>query len=266
MSIQTPSFRDRLKFIFTGKDGAGVGFFDRFVLGGMLGAQGAWVARPDDKREKMVLDILEDLSKERGIATPKLIVYKSDIPNAASIASGNVVIGTNLMDIMTPDQIRAVMGHELSHHRHRSRDLPVMLGMPIAYDVAREVVYHKMENAGMKDKKYAVAFAVVDGVGLVAANIALPLAYMRSLEYEADKEGAELGQPKHMIGALESLQKRSHQILKERNPHFKPHKQSGWMSWLNSHPPTASRIERLKAMEEHPVSEQETLHNHSLSR
>jgi len=244
------TFLQKLGYIFAPADSKGVGFFDRLVLIGALGADDAWRARADQPAEKFLSDTVAKLSAKMGISPPpQIIVYKSDVPNAASIVSGNIVIGSNILEIMTPGQIEAVMGHELSHHRHRGRDMPILLGIPLAYDVISEVLRAQMWRSSSPTSKIAVATAHT--VGLYGANVVLPMGYMRQLEFEADKEGAWFtGRPQDMRGALEALERRGSQLQEERkkaNPTLQPKRPPRWYEL--SHPPTPQRLERLNRLE-----------------
>lgn len=259
MAEQKKTFLEKLRYIFAPADAKGVGFFDRLALTALLGAQDAWMARPDDPKEKQVLDAVAGLAPRMGVSRPpKIIIYQSNVPNAASILTGSVVVGTNLMEIMNPGQIEAVLGHELAHHRHRPRDLPALLGTPLAYDVGMEFIRPGlMRGAGPNQR---LAFAAVESVGWGAANFLAPLAYMRSLEFEADREGARFtGRTQDMIGALEALDKRINEIHKEKQaqkPMTAAKTPPVWMKYLRTHPPTSERIARLMALDDTSDSRQ----------
>lgn len=250
---------EKLGQIFAPADAKGVSFIDRFVLYLLLGADDVWVARPENPAEKKLMDVVADMSLKMNIAKPpRLVIYTSPKPNAASLATGSIAVGTAMFEVMTPPELEAVIGHELAHHRHRSRDLPVMLGIPLVYDAASSAIAGSNPYRNMS-RQSRLAYRAADSVGLLATNVLIPLAYTRSIEYEADKEAAEYtGRPQDMIGALKALERRSRIINELRN---KPARQeSSWSQYFQTHPPTASRIERLQQQE------QQMLSNESVSR
>lgn len=252
------TFFQNLGYIFNPPDARGVGLLDRCVLT-RLGVDNAWQARPEVPAEKHLIDSTAALSRRMGIATPpKVLLYDSAIPNAASLITGSLLVATNLMDIMTPGQVDAVMGHELSHHRHRGRDVPVTLGLPLAYDALTLGVGWK--NLGVMDPKSRLAFSTISSIGVGATNIVIPRAWQRNSEYEADWEGATAtGRPGDMAGALEALGRRIQQLRleaamrpetkSERPLRTAPHAESIWERITRTHPPMSSRIARMRQLE-----------------
>jgi Zn-dependent protease with chaperone function len=63
----------------------------------------------------------------------------TSIVNAASVGGRGIFFTTGIMKRMPDEQIRAVVGHELGHHRHVFRDQPVLLAIEAAISFAGEV-------------------------------------------------------------------------------------------------------------------------------
>ncbi len=114
------------------------GEVSRTVKNSDLKGMHIWVARPSEPREKELLDILNETCLEMGIKkVPKLLIYANYIPNAASEGhTSEIMFSTDLLENMSlpePDpktgkllmhnEVKAVMGHELDHHKHLFRDL-----------------------------------------------------------------------------------------------------------------------------------------------
>ncbi len=78
---------------------------------------GARVAGKGDHEElgKWVADVCST----EGIPRPKLVIVNSDIPGASAVAVPGeqpaVFVTTNLMEILNPRQLRAMIAHELGH-------------------------------------------------------------------------------------------------------------------------------------------------------
>ncbi|MDE3060542.1 MAG: M48 family metalloprotease [Pseudomonadota bacterium] len=241
MVARRKSFLDKLLYVVAPGDARGVGFFDRMVLAA-TGAEDAWAARRSDPREARVMDMVAAQSARAGMKPPKLIVYQSHVPNAFSIYSGNLAVGTNLLDIMTPQQVAAVMGHELAHHSHIGRDASVTLGLPMAGGAAvAGAVPYAWRNRSAKNR---LAFVAAATAGLGACMV-LPRAWQRSCELEADQESVEKfgHRPEAMAGALESLQQRMAELHKNRPPSSMP---QVVRDLLATHPPLKLRIDLLK--------------------
>jgi heat shock protein HtpX len=77
--------------------------------------------------------VVETLSKKSGIKTPRLMKAKIPIPNAfaygSPIAGSRVAVTTGLLETLEPEEVEAVIGHELGHLKHR--DVQVMMFVSI---------------------------------------------------------------------------------------------------------------------------------------
>lgn len=67
-------------------------------------------------------EFLKRLCAERGLRMPRLGVIQSGTPNAFSFGhtprDGRIVLTSGLADILTPDELNAVLAHELGHVEH----------------------------------------------------------------------------------------------------------------------------------------------------
>lgn len=228
------------------KERGEVPWSDRQIIRRGLQTQDMWVARSSEPREKELIDMLHETCKEMGIKKiPKLLIYDSEIPNAYSnlySVGGSLGFSTNLLDIMSPKEIKAIMGHELTHYRNRRRDLAVIYGIMAATDATVALI------AGGVDGHHHVAGTQITYTEVDYA--ALPVWYTaqqtasRWRETGADMGSAKYLGPEPMQDALRTLQKRGQEIQKERGATEKStHKTPA--IWL-SHPPTDKRIKDLQ--------------------
>ena len=71
------------------------------------------------KLHKMV----EDLAKEAGIPVPRVGIAEIALPNAFAfgrgISDGRVCVTTGVMKLLDDNELRAVLGHEMSHLKNR---------------------------------------------------------------------------------------------------------------------------------------------------
>lgn len=201
-----------------------------------------WVARPSEPKEKRLLDILKETCREMGIRkVPRLLIYADYDPNAASESfTGEILISTNLADIMSHDQLKAILGHELDHYRNRARDTAF---------TGANLAFWGGVFAGLKHfiNKYVSAYTVISTNPLTkvqkqpwfkrlmlrGGNLALTIAgllvsfkglsyvhnwYHRRVESEADLAGAKAGGVQAMADSLQVLDKRVGEILEEKVP------------------------------------------------
>ena len=92
-------------------------FSDKIVLWSM----GATVVERDEAPELHA--IVERLSQMADLPKPKVAIAQSDVPNAFATGRGPknavVAVTTSLMQRLNPQELEAVLGHELTHVRNR---------------------------------------------------------------------------------------------------------------------------------------------------
>lgn len=232
----------------------GTSFIEGFALKRMFKAKASWVARDDVPAEKPLLDMVREMSKKMGVEKPpRVIIYDSAYPNAASIGGKKLVFSSDLLAIMPPEDVKAIIGHELSHHRHHTRDRSILGAMSAAVFGAYFLLHYKMRAHPKVE--------IMETYGLTAsivADVTFSTPYRRHMETEADKEGAYYtGRPDAMADSLKVLDERAQELKKAKRENPKGRKILKWMYSLedgisrtfDSHPPVEQRIARLKEMQ-----------------
>jgi heat shock protein HtpX len=238
-------------------------FSDKIVLA-MYGAQEVTEAEYPE-----FYGLIRELAIQAALPMPKVYIMQSETPNA--FATGRnpehaaVAATSGILRILTREELRGVMAHELSHVRHRD-----ILISSIAATIAGAITYlaHMAQWAaifgGGRDQDD-------DGggiFGLIAMAIVAPIAAMliqmaisRSREYEADRGGAMIaGNPLYLAGALRKLEMANQQIPMQANAataHMfivNPLTGGGLMSLFSTHPPLVERVRRLEEMAYGPKS------------
>ncbi len=205
--------------------------------------------------------IVEELAAKAGIPKPKIYIIDSDTPNAfATGRSPNhaaVAVTRGILKILTPEELKGVLGHELTHIINRdiliSTIAATLVGaITFLADMARWFAFF----GGGRDDEGGNPFAVII-FSIIAAFAAflIQMAISRSREYLADEGGARLsGNPLYLARALEKLEKGVTRIPMEVNPStahmfiVNPLRGGGVMSLFSTHPPTEERIKRLLEM------------------
>ena len=224
-----------------------------------LHARNINLADPNIAEERELIDMVADLCEARGIQhIPRIAIAESNVPNASSIGGQVVVFTTDIKQRMSKDELRAIVGHELSHHRHTLRDTAATgaLGF-IGYQGATRLA----EPALAMMPKAEGLLSMVTGrathwlyhaIGAVGAVWAIT-PWRRYMEVEADKEGAELTSPEHMKGAFLKLEERAQELEAEHGAVEKPSNLVNkvlhrLMEPITVHPKTEDRVKAMDKM------------------
>ena len=206
--------------------------------------------------------MIAELVQRAGLPMPRVYVIDEAAPNA--FATGRnpehaaVAATTGIMQVLSANELRAVMAHELTHVAHR--------------DILISTISATMAGAISMLANFAVFFGGRDSEGRPANPIAglavallaplaaslIQLAISRAREFEADRGGAELsGDPRSLASALEKIQayaRGTPLLAAERNPQtaqmmiVNPLHGGGVASLFSTHPSTDERVARLLAM------------------
>jgi heat shock protein HtpX len=235
-------------------------FSDKIVLA-------SYGARPVTEAEAPQLyRIVRELAAQARIPVPPIYIMQDDSPNA--FATGRnpqhaaVAVTEGILRIMTEDELRGVLAHELSHVKNRDT-----LIMTIAATIAGAITYlaqmaqwAAIFGGGRRSDEEGGGGGSVIGALLMAilapiAAMLIQMAISRSREYEADASGARLaGRASGLEHALQKLDMASRQVPMEATPataHLfivNPLTSGGLASLFSTHPPIEERIARLRAM------------------
>ncbi len=152
--------------------------------------------------------IVEKLAQKASIPMPKVYIIDSPVPNA--FATGRnpehaaVAVNTALADILDKDELAGVLGHELSHVKHR--DILISTVAASMAGAISTIAQWGMFLGGGRDEngesRNPIAAILVMIIAPLAAAM-IQMAVSRSREYMADKSGGELcGNPNALADAL----------------------------------------------------------------
>ncbi|KMY69014.1 protease HtpX [Desulfocarbo indianensis] len=262
------------------------------VLGGVIGGRGGMVialilaaamnffsywysdkivlrmyrARPVSEEEAPgVYGMVEELCRQAGLPLPRVYVIDDDTPNA--FATGRdpehavVAVTTGILRILSPRELRGVLGHELAHVKDRDILISsVAATLAGAVMVLANLARWSMFFGGSRDDEEGGGLGMV---GVLLMSILAPLGAMlvqmavsRSREYLADQEGAAMARdPQALASALTRLQEANQrQPMHDAQPQtahmfiVNPLSGGGLTNLFSTHPPMEERVARLRAM------------------
>lgn len=213
-------------------------------------------------------DMVASLAQRAGMPMPRVAVSPSDQPNAFATGRGPrhavVCATTGLLQSMPRDEVEGVMAHELMHVKHRDiliGSVAAAIATAISY-IAQMAMFASMFAGGRddEDRPNPIAMLLMSLLAPIAASL-IQMAVSRSREFEADRGAAELlGSGRALADALEridSLAARHPMMVAPaqaqayiHNPlaEFRGGTQSTMARLFSTHPSTAERIRRLRAI------------------
>ncbi|HSO25471.1 MAG TPA: zinc metalloprotease HtpX [Methanobacteriaceae archaeon] len=161
--------------------------------------------------------MIDELAMNAGIPKPQVGISEFSIPNAFAFGrtqrDGRVCVTRGLLNKLNEGELKAVLGHEISHIKHR--DMIVMTLISAVPLVCYWLAWSTIFSSGDND-----SYTAIIGIGAFAAYIIgqlLVLFVSRVREYYADQGSVEIGgEPHELASALYKLTYESSKANKEQ--------------------------------------------------
>jgi heat shock protein HtpX len=201
--------------------------------------------------------IVRELTTRADLPMPSIYVIPQDQPNAFATGRGPnkaaVAVTSGIMKLLSEDELRGVISHELAHIRHRDilvQSVAATVGGAITW-----IAYMLLWFGGDDESPLSVVASLALVLLAPIAASLIQLAISRQREYAADATGAEIcGNPESLASALLRLEEGAKAIPMQVNqaaePLYivKPFSGGGIASLFSTHPPIEERVRRLRQM------------------
>ncbi len=165
-----------------------------------------YIKREDNPR---LFQMVESLSQRANIPMPRIGIAQINIPNAfafgRSLKDGRVCVTSGILNLLNEEELKAVLGHELSHLKNRDVLTITMLSVipMIMYRIAWQFLFYGRRRDERGGNTIIIGLAAF--LFYFITNL-LVLYASRIREYFADRGSVALGnQPKALASSLYKL-------------------------------------------------------------
>lgn len=217
--------------------------------------------------------MVDALSQRAKLPKPRVYLIESEAPNAfatgRSPSKGAVAVTTGIVRLLSRDELAGVIAHELAHIKNRDTLISsIAATFAGAVSMLADMVMWGMIFGGFGGSEEEEGGGMAGMAGGLLTMILAPIsalliqmAISRSREYTADATGAQiLGNPLALASALEKLET----MVLQRPMAVRPATAhlyivnpllGGLGSLFRTHPETAKRVARLRALAGQSVAE-----------
>ncbi|MFC1993183.1 zinc metalloprotease HtpX [Chloroflexota bacterium] len=167
-----------------------------------------WVS---EKEEPELHRMVAELAEGANLRKPRVGVSQLAMPNAFAFGrtqrDGRVCVTQGILNLLNKDELKAVLGHEMSHIRHRDMIIITLLSaIPlIMYWIALSMMFSGAFGGRRQGGGYAALIGLGAFILYLITNL-LVLYGSRIREYYADLGSVRLGSmPHHLATALYKL-------------------------------------------------------------
>jgi heat shock protein HtpX len=247
----------------------------------VLWSTGAWeLIEPSTPQQQQLVNVVEEMAIASGMPKPRIWIVPDPDPNAFATgrdpATASIAVTQGLLDVLSRDELQAVVGHEMAHVQNFDVRLMTLLAAIIGAVALMSDGMGRMLRGGAriggggsrggKRSNLGMLGIVVLVLWLVTLVIApfisrmLAMAVSRKREFLADATGSQFTRnPAALASALEKLNAASaptaaisrgtaHLCIVDPAAQQMSERSGRVADVLASHPPIGQRIARLREM------------------
>jgi heat shock protein HtpX len=159
-----------------------------------------------EKEEPELHQMVTELAREAGIPKPKVGISQISVPNAFAFGrtrhDARICVTEGIRKLLTKDEMRAVLGHEISHIKHRDMAVITLLSLvpSVCYYIAISLMWGGMLGGRRRNTGSLILIGVGAFVLYFITNL-LVLYGSRIREYYADEGSVKLGNKPHFLAS-----------------------------------------------------------------
>lgn len=194
--------------------------FIQYMVGPKLVEWSMRIRYVQEKDYPQLHQMVTELAQKARIPKPKVGIAQIPLPNAFAFgrwkSDGRICVTEGILNLLSPDELRAVLGHEMTHLKNRDVLFITLLSVipMILYRIAWSLMFYR-GGSRRSDSGYVALVGLVALIFYFITNL-LVLYASRIREYFADKGSVALGCPSHqLVTALYKLVYGSARMPKE---------------------------------------------------
>ncbi len=198
---------------------AGVMMFIQYMAGPFIIERFMGVRYVTEKDEPELYAMVSEMAQKAKIPVPRLGISNQAIPNAfafgRSLKDGRICVTSGILKLLDRHELRAVLGHELSHIRNR--DVLTITLLSVIPLIMYRVAFHMMffGGRGRRNSQNTLVLGLVAFIFYFITNL-IVLYGSRVREFFADRGSVALGNhPRYLASALYKLVYGSSRLSKE---------------------------------------------------
>jgi len=189
-----------------------------------------WLDEEASRLSDDMFHFIRDLCKEKNMKFPRIGILDDGAPQAFTYGhipdNARVVISKGILELLSPEEAKAVVAHEIGHAIHWDMFLMTVAQLVplVLYYIYRSLL--RVRSKGGKDRDAGVkVFIAVSAFILYVVTEYIVLWFSRTREYHADRFAGEVTkEPSHLASALVKIayglagqKKDGIKVEKERN-------------------------------------------------
>jgi len=160
-----------------------------------------------EKEEPELHRMVAELAQEAGIPKPRIGIAQIQIPNAFAFGrtrhDARICVTEGIRKLLSKDEMRAVLGHEISHIKHRDMAVITALSLvpSVCYFIAMSLMWSGMFGGRRRDSTGYLALIGIGAFLLYFITNLLVLYGSRIREYYADEGSVKIGNKPHFLAS-----------------------------------------------------------------